>query len=114
MTDFLKLRWTVKCVLYGNKITPLANCLPSLRSRVPSAHTAPQTPRKKMANAIILPLPTRRFMQDFFCFFATMKKETKKISGQNNICSEKQIDKYKNKENFKINEYDNQNNQKFL
>ena len=38
--------------------------LPSLRCRVRSAHTATQTPRKKMANAIILPLPTRRDKQD--------------------------------------------------
>jgi len=32
--------------------------LPSLQSRVHSVHTTLQTPRKKMANAIILPLPT--------------------------------------------------------
>jgi len=34
-----------------------------LRCRVRSAHTATQTPRKKMANAIILPLPTRHGKQ---------------------------------------------------
>jgi len=64
----------MKNVLYGYKITPLVDKLPCLRSRVRYAHTATQTPRKKMANAIILPLPTRRFKQDFLCFFAPMKK----------------------------------------
>jgi len=49
----------VKSVLYGDKITPLIDKLPSLRCRVRFAHTATQTPRKKMANAIILLFPTR-------------------------------------------------------
>jgi len=69
----------MKSILCGYKITPLINRLPSLRSRVRYAHTATQTPRKKVANATILPLPTRRFKQDFFYFFAILKKEATNI-----------------------------------
>jgi len=54
----------MKCELKRYKISPLADSLPSLRSGVRYAHTATQTPRNKMANAITLLLPTRRFKQE--------------------------------------------------
>jgi len=78
MKDFLKLRWTMKSVLKRYKIIPLADNLPSLRSRVRYAHTATQTPRKKMANAITLLLPTLRFKQDFL-FLCNNKKRDKML-----------------------------------
>ncbi|MDR0206693.1 MAG: hypothetical protein LBI45_05495 [Bacteroidales bacterium] len=69
----------MKSVLNRNKITPLADRLPSFRCRVRYAHTATKTPRKKMANAIILPLPIHHFNQDFLCTFATLRKESTNI-----------------------------------
>jgi len=68
MTNYLKPCWTIKSVLDRYNIKSLIDRLPSLRSRVRYAHTATQTPRKKMANAIILPLPTRRLKKDFFVY----------------------------------------------
>jgi len=44
----------MKSDLNRNKITPLADNLPSLRCRVRYTHTATQTPRKIMALAIFL------------------------------------------------------------
>jgi len=77
---FFKPCWTVKSVLYRDKIIPLES-LPSLRCRVRSAHTATQTPRKKMANAIILPLPTRCDKQIFLFLCSYEKNHT--IKSQN-------------------------------
>ena len=78
MIDLKKLYRTKKNNLYGNKITTLIDRLPRLRCRVRYAHTATQTPRKKMANVIILPLPTRRLKQDFLYIFATYEKRIDK------------------------------------
>ena len=65
----------MKSILHGHKITLLRDRLPCLRSRVRYAHTATQTPRKIMALAIFLPLPTRHFKQNILCIFASMKSK---------------------------------------
>ena len=69
----------MKSLLYGYKITSLIDRLPNLRCRVRFAHTASQTSRKKMANAIILPLPTRRVKKDFFVYLCNSGKRNNKF-----------------------------------
>jgi len=63
----------MKIFFYRYTITQLMDKLPCLYSGVRYACTAIQVPRKEMAHAIILPLPTHRFKQDILYIFATVK-----------------------------------------
>jgi hypothetical protein len=80
--DRFTLHWRMKSVLKRYRVTPLKDNLPSLRCRVRYAHTATQTPRKKMANAIILLLPTHRFRQVNGNRESEMKSQTKESIGK--------------------------------
>ncbi|MCL2098582.1 MAG: hypothetical protein FWH23_07500 [Bacteroidales bacterium] len=85
MADLIKLSWIMKNVLSRYKISPLADSLPSLCSRVCYARTATQNPRKIMALAIFLPLPTHCFKQNFIYFCNNEKSGIIDIDRHENI-----------------------------
>jgi len=68
----------MKNVLYG-RIKSLMERMPSWRSRVRYAHTATPTPRKKMANAIILPCQPAALSKIFCVSLQLLRKETTNI-----------------------------------